>query len=117
MSATHSERPPHAGEILSAYARRHGISRGRLAAELSLTSAGMHYRLHAPDTSVCTLWHTSRHLKHNFFTDLAATLPALDNDQPSEKEQRLQQQVDELQRALDALNIELNVYKNILKKA
>jgi hypothetical protein len=88
-----------------------------LARALSLTLSGLHYRIHAADMSVHTLWSVCRALKHNFFLDLASALPPFDDDRQSETEKQLQQQVGELQRTVDALNIELNVYKNIVKKA
>jgi hypothetical protein len=104
------------GNILSDYARRRQISHERLAQDLSLTPSGLHYRLHAPDMSIHTLWSVCRALKHNFFLDLAFALPPFDDDRQSENEKQLQQQVGELQRTVDVLNIELNTYKNIIKE-
>jgi hypothetical protein len=104
------------GNILSAHAHQHKTGSGQLARRLSITRAGVYYRLRSADMSIHTLWQMCRQLQHNFFADLSAQLPPFDDDRQSECEQRLQQQIDELQRTIDALNIELNIYKNIIKK-
>jgi hypothetical protein len=116
MSTTKPSHPLHMGNILSDYARRNRISNIRLTHQLSLTPSGVHYRLHTPDISVQTLWQMCRQLQHNFFLDVAAVLPPFDDDRLSEKEKALQQRIDELQQTINAQNVEINVYKNIIKK-
>jgi hypothetical protein len=108
--------PPNAVRLLDDYLRRHQLSYIQFARLLSTTRGSVYSRMHSTDVQVRTLWTYCQTLKYNFFRDIAATLPPFDDDRPTEREQRLQQQVAELQQAVSDLNIELNAYKNILKK-
>jgi hypothetical protein len=102
--------------MLAAYIRRRQLTTEQRKKKLPGSLSANYYRMVAPDMSVHTLWAFSQELKHNFIMDVACALPPFDDDTPSEKEKALQQRIDELQRTVDTQNIELNVYRNIVKK-
>lgn len=104
---------PHNGKMLDDYFTKHNVNRAELARKLNLTrSTVMQYR-NTQSLKFGILWNMSLALKHNFVAELCELLPV---EYTTAREIALQEQVDNLQKELDKLNIELSVYKNIVGK-
>jgi hypothetical protein len=110
-----SFQPPHTGKMVDSYLKQHEITYTQLAKELGLSRVGFTQHLQQPDLRTFRLWKISQVLKHNFFTDIADTLPVFSSSTPTANEQRLQEQINELQRVAERQQIELNVYKTLTK--
>lgn len=67
---------PHIGKFVATYIKRNNIFKSALARYLQKSSSGLEYYMKRPTLQIKLLWDISHALQHNFFTDLAAQLPA-----------------------------------------
>ena len=69
--------PPHAGALLTNYIKTHRIYQSALGRVLGLRPASIQSYKRRAALQSDTLWSLSHALKHNFFADIAALLPAV----------------------------------------
>ena len=67
---------PHVGQLLKNHIKKHRLRRGVLAGLLGRSYSTVYNYQESPSTQTHILWELSTALKHNFFMDLAAQLPA-----------------------------------------
>lgn len=67
---------PHLGILLKEYITKHSVYRSSLSRYMERKPSTIEYYLKQPTLQTALLWELSTALKHNFFRDLAAQLPA-----------------------------------------
>ncbi|WP_347375099.1 hypothetical protein [Aequorivita sp. Q41] len=67
---------PHLGKLLKAHIIKHSVYRSSLSRYMERQPSTIEYYLKQPTLQTALLWELSTALKHNFFKDLAAQLPA-----------------------------------------
>ena len=67
---------PHVGQLLKNHIRKHRLRRGVLAGILGRSYSTVYNYQESPSMQTHILWELSTALKHNFFRDVAAQLPA-----------------------------------------
>ena len=67
---------PHLGKLLKDYITKHSVYRSSLARYMERQPSTIEYYLKQPTLQTAILWELSTALKHNFFMDVAAQLPA-----------------------------------------
>ena len=67
---------PHLGKLLKDHIIKHSVYRSSLSRYMERQPSTIEYYLKQPTLQTALLWELSTALKHNFFKDLAAQLPA-----------------------------------------
>ena len=104
---------PDSGKMLTDYFSNHSVILSKLAKQLKWETSSLRRYLNTDTMQIKALWDLSIALNHNFIAEQAAKLPV---EFISDKEKALQSQIDDLQKQLEHLNIELAVYRNIVGK-
>jgi len=104
---------PDLGKMLTDYFTNHSVNLSKLARHLKLGNYSLKRYLNSESMQMKTLWNLSIALNHNFIAEQADKMPV---EYISEKEKALQSQIEDLQKQLEHLNIELTVYRNIVGK-
>jgi hypothetical protein len=78
MKSTHKTENtnPHTGKLVTSYIKKNKIFKSALARYLKRSAPTVEYHLKRPSVQVKLLWEISIALQHNFFSDIAAQLPA-----------------------------------------
>jgi len=104
---------PHIGKLLADYFEGISLNRAKLSRQLKLADSSVLRYLERDSMQLKTLWNISIALNHNFIAGLGEKLSV---NYVTFRETELQNKVEELQKELEKLNIELSVYKNIVGK-
>lgn len=107
------EAMPHNGKLLTNYLLNNQIVRAKLARKLNISNTSVYQYAESSSLQMHILWKASIALNHNFIAEVGEKLPV---DYITTREKELQEQVETLQKELERLNIELEVYKNIVGK-
>ncbi len=67
---------PHLGKLVKDHITKHKVYRSSLSRYMERQPSTIEYYLKKPTLQTAILWELSTALKHNFFMDLAAQLPA-----------------------------------------
>jgi hypothetical protein len=67
---------PHLGKLVKNHITKHKVYRSSLSRYMERQPSTIEYYLKKPTLQTAILWELSTALKHNFFMDLAAQLPA-----------------------------------------
>ena len=67
---------PHLGKLVKDHITKHKVYRSSLSRYMERQPSTIEYYLKKPTLQTAILWELSTSLKHNFFADLAAQLPA-----------------------------------------
>mgnify|MGYP003616581138 FL=1 len=104
---------PHNGEVLKQYFTKHNVNRAELARQLGVSPTTVMRYFDSQSLQLGILWKTSQVLKHNFVAELGEQLMV---DYATVREIELENQLAELKKQLEKMEIELSVYKNIVGK-
>jgi hypothetical protein len=104
---------PHNGKFLSDYVLKNRINRAELARKMNVSNTSVYQYAESPTLQMGILWKASLALDFNFIAELGELLPV---KHVSLREKELQEQVETLKKELEQLNIEIGVYKNIIRK-
>ena len=111
---------PHAGKILENYLNKHMSNRTYVARQLGVAPTTVARYFESESLQLGILWKLSLITNHNFILDIGSQLP-IDYPTPAaiQVQNQLadkQKEIEDLQRQIERLNIELSVYKNIVGK-
>lgn len=104
---------PHNGKTLENYVLSSGINRAELARKMNVSNTSVYQYAESPSLQMSILWKASLALNHNFVAQLGEILPI---GYLTKREKELENQVADLQKEMEKLNIELSVYKSIVGK-
>ena len=111
---------PHAGKILENYLNKHMSNRTYVARQLGVAPTTVARYFESESLQLGILWKLSLITNHNFILEIGSQLP-IDYPTPAaiQVQNQLadkQKEIEDLQRQIERLNIELSVYKNIVGK-
>ena len=104
---------PHNGEVFKKYFTENNVNRAKLARQLGVTPTTVMRYFDSQSLQLGILWKTSQVLKHNFVAELGEQLMV---DYTTAHEIELENQLTELKKQVEKMEIELSVYKNIILK-
>lgn len=104
---------PHNGEVLKKYFKEHNVNRAELARQLGVSPTTVMRYFDSQSLQLGILWKISLALKHNFVAELGEQLTV---DYVTACEIDLKNQLAELKKQMEKMEIELSVYKNIVGK-
>ncbi|WP_333600273.1 hypothetical protein [Flavobacterium sp.] len=106
----HGETSIHVGHLLKTYFTVNKCNRAALAKQLGINRNGLTEYVKRESVQVGILWKLSLALQHNFIADVAQQLPI---PVTTANETNLLAQLDEKNKTIEKLEIELAVYKRI----
>ena len=104
---------PHNGELLKKYFRDHKLNRAEVARQIGATPTSVVHYFDSHSLQLGILWKISQALNHNFVAELGEQLMV---DYSTAREIELENQLAELRKQYEKMEIELSVYKNIVGK-
>lgn len=110
---------PHNGTLLRRFIKENNLTYIEVAKHIGVAPQTIPYYVGRNTLQAQVLWRASIAFEHNFFSDLCNKLPIPDINEnvPTEREIKLQEQLDRLEKENERLRIELSVYEKILKKS
>jgi plasmid maintenance system antidote protein VapI len=111
---------PHVGELVESYLYKHMSNHTYVAKQLGVAPSTVARYFENASLQLGILWKLSLITNHNFILEIGSQLP-IDYPTPAaiQAQNQLadkQKELEDLQRQIERLNIELSVYKNIVGK-
>jgi hypothetical protein len=111
---------PHVGKLVESYLDKHMSNRTYVGRQLGVAPTTVSRYFENESLQLGILWKLSLVTNHNFVAELGAKLP-IDYTTPKEEElladlNNKQNEIEDLKKQIERLNIELSVYKNIVGK-
>jgi hypothetical protein len=111
---------PHVGKLIENHLNKYMSNRAFVARQMGVATPTVRRYLDNASLQFGIIWKLSLITNHNFVAELGAKLP-IDYCTPNEDKLRdeliaKQKEIEELQKQIEHLNIELSVYKNIVGK-
>jgi hypothetical protein len=100
--------------LVGVYAKEREISIIQLSKNIGRTASYLHHQLAKPDQSISLLLLLSTHLHHNLLEPYQAIIP--ESCRTTYAEKTLQQQIAALQKELEEVKKERDIYKAIVMK-
>jgi hypothetical protein len=104
---------PNIGKVLADYLKKASINRSKLSKQLSVPGASINRYIEKDTLQFKTLWNISVALNHNFIAEMGEKLPV---EFTTQRETKLNEQIESLQNELEKTKFELSIYKNIVGK-
>lgn len=107
------ENMPHVGNFINYYIVNQKLSKAQLARDLDVGNSTLNQYFKNESIQLAILWKISKILNHNFVAQLAEYLYL---PYKTKQEQKLEAHIALLEKRIEILEIELNVYKKIHEK-
>lgn len=107
---------PHLGKLLKEYIAKHNVYRSSLSRYMERQPSTIEYYLKQPTLQTALLWELSTALKHNFFRDLAAQLPATFTTNAPDDTLPFRERIATLEEANKVLTTKVETLMAVVKK-
>ncbi len=104
---------PHNGKRLREAIFSEGITQTEMSRRMGVSPSTLQSYYKSESLQMSVWWRASKALRYNFIAEMGMQIPI---DFATPRESELQKEVKTLQKKIEKLKIELNVYKDIMKR-